>query len=134
MKPQKEGYTFVAEDEVPSTMPANDVTIKGAFTVNKYTLIYVVDEETIKTYEVEYGTAITAEAEPIKEGYTFSGWSAIPATMPANDVTVTGSFIINKYTLTYMVDGEEYKAYEVEYGTDIKAEIEPTKEGYTFSG
>ncbi len=30
--------------------------------------------------------------EPVKEGYTFSGWSEVPETMPAEDVTVTGSF------------------------------------------
>ena len=38
------------------------------------------------------GDAITPETEPTKEGYTFSGWSEIPATMPAHDVTVTGTF------------------------------------------
>ena len=53
---------------------------------------------------------------PMKEGYTFSGWSEIPETMPAQDVTVTGSFTINKYKLTYMVDGAEYKSYEIEFG------------------
>ena len=52
----------------------------------------MVDGETYKTYEVEYGTNITAEEEPTKEGYCFSGWSLIPTIMPANDVTVTGSF------------------------------------------
>ena len=39
----------------------------------------------------------TPEPEPTKEGYTFSGWSEIPETMPDHDVTVTGSFIVNKY-------------------------------------
>ena len=31
----------------------------------------------------------------MKKGYTFSGWSEIPETMPAHDVTVTGSFEID---------------------------------------
>ncbi len=60
-----------------------------------YTLTYVVDGEVYKTYEVEQGTTITPEATPSKNGYTFSGWSEIPATMPAKDVTVTGTFIPN---------------------------------------
>lgn len=133
-EPTKEGYTFSGWSEVPEMMPANDVTVTGTFAINKYTLTYKVDNEEYRTYEVEYGTAITPEAEPTKEGYTFSGWSEIPETMPANDVTVTGTFAVNKYTLTYKVDGEEYKSYVVEYSAAITPEAEPTKEGYTFSG
>ena len=132
--PTKEGYTFSGWSEIPETMPASDVTITGLFTINKYKLTYTLDGEEYKTAEVDYGTALTAEEAPVKEGYTFSGWSEIPETMPANDVTVTGTFTANKYKLTYMVDGEEYKSSEVDYGTAITEEAVPTKEGYTFSG
>ena len=99
-----------------------------------YTLTYIVDGVVYKTYVLEEGQAITPEANPSKEGYTFSGWSEIPETMPAKDVTVTGSFTINKYKLTYMVDGEVYKSYEIEYGAPITPEAVPIKEGYDFSG
>ncbi len=132
--PTKEGYTFSGWSEIPKTMPAKDVTITGTFTINKYKLIYKVDGSEYKTYEIEYGSSIVAESEPTKEGYTFSGWSEIPQTMPANDVTVTGTFTVNSYKLIYMVDGEVYKSYDVKYGTSITSEAEPTKEGYTFSG
>ena len=132
--PTKEGYTFSGWSEIPETMPAHDVTVTGTFTVNMYKLTYTVDGAEYKSYEVEYGTALTAETEPTKEGYTFSGWGEIPETMPAHDVTVTGTFKVNKYKLTYIVDGKEYKSSEVEYGAAITAEAEPTKEGYTFSG
>ena len=133
-EPTKEGYTFSGWSEIPETMPAKDVTVTGTFTVNKYKLTYTVDGAEYKTYEVNYGATITPEAEPTKEGYTFSGWSEIPETMPAQDVTVTGTFSINKYKLTYTVDGTEYKTYDVEYGATITAEAEPAKEGHTFSG
>ena len=132
--PTKEGYTFSGWSEIPETMPAKDVIIMGSFTVNKYTLTYKVDGDTYKTAEVEYCADITPEQAPTKEGYTFSGWSEIPETMPAKDVIVTGSFTVNKYNLTYKVDGETYKTAEVEYGADITPETAPTKEGYTFSG
>jgi len=52
----------------------------------------VVDGDVYKSSEIEYGATITPEPDPTKEGYTFSGWSDIPATMPAHDVTVTGTF------------------------------------------
>ena len=132
--PIKEGYTFSGWSEIPETMPAEDVTVTGKFTVNKYKLTYQVDDAEYKTIEVEYDTTITPEIAPTKEGYTFSGWSDIPETMPAQDVTVTGTFTINKYKLTYQVDDAEYKTIEVEYGTTITPEVAPTKDGYTFSG
>ena len=132
--PTKEGYTFSGWNEIPTTMPAKDVTITGTFSINKYKLIYKVDGADYKIYEIEYGATITVDATPIKEGYSFSGWSDIPATMPANDVTVTGTFVANKYKLIYQVNGADYKSYEVEYGAAITPEAAPTKEGYSFSG
>ena len=132
--PVREGFSFSGWSEIPETMPEYDVTVTGTFTVNKYKLTYIVDGEEYKSYELDFGTSLTPEAEPTKEGYSFSGWSEIPETMPAHDVTVTGSFTINNYKLTYIVDSEEYKSYEIEYGASITPEEEPVKEGYTFSG
>ncbi len=132
--PAKEGHTFAGWSETPETMPAKDVTVTGSYTVNQYTLTYKVDDAEYKKFTLDYGATITAEAEPTKEGHTFSGWSEIPATMPAKDVTITGSYTVNQYTLTYMVDNAEYKKVTLDYGTTITAEAEPTKEGHTFSG
>lgn len=131
--PTKEGYTFSGWGEVPKTMPAHDVTVTGTFTVNKYKLTYSVDGEEYKSYDIEYGSAITSETEPTKEGYTFSGWSEIPETMPANDVTVTGTFTINKYKITYIIDGEVYLTEEVEYGSMITPLNPSDHEGYDFA-
>jgi hypothetical protein len=132
--PTKEGYTFSGWSEIPETMPAKDVTVTGTFTINKYKLIYKVDGVEYKSYDVEYGASITPEAVPTKEGYTFSGWSWIPTQMPSEDVIITGTFTVNVYTLIYLVDGDEYKIYDVEYGAKIDPIAEPTKEGYSFSG
>ena len=132
--PTKVGYTFSGWSEIPKTMPDHDVTVTGTFTINSYKLIYKVDGEVVKSDDVEYGTTITPEENPTKEGYTFSGWSEIPETMPAHDVTITGTFSINSYKLIYTVDGQEYKSSTVQYGATITPETAPTKEGYTFSG
>ena len=55
-------------------------------------LIYMVDGEEYRSYEIEHGSAITPEPAPTKETYVFSGWSEIPETMPDHDVIVTGTF------------------------------------------
>ena len=132
--PTKEGYTFSGWSEIPETMPANDVTVTGTFSINNYNLIYKVDGEDYKIIPTEYNSAITPEAAPTKEGYSFSGWVGVPATMPAENVTVTGTFSINNYNLIYKVDGEDYKTVPTEYNSAITPEAAPTKEGFTFSG
>jgi len=132
--PTKEGFSFSGWSEIPEIMPDHDVTVTGSFIVNKYKLTYQINGEEYKTYEIEYGATITPEPEPTKEGYTFSGWSWIPSKMPAEDVVVTGSFTANKYKLTYMVDGSEYRVYNIECGSVITPEPAPFKDDYEFSG
>jgi uncharacterized repeat protein (TIGR02543 family) len=132
--PTKEGYTFRGWSTIPATMPAKDVTITGSYTINSYSLIYMVDGVEYKKVSVAYGSSITPEAAPTKEGYTFSGWSTIPTTMPAKDVTINGTFNVNYYTITYKVDGIVYKTMSVAYGSTLIPEPAPIKEGYIFSG
>ena len=132
--PKKEGYIFSGWGNEPTIMPANDVTVTGNFTLESYKLIYMVDNDVYKAIDVAYGTSITPIDSPTKEGCTFSGWSEIPSTMPAHDVIVTGAFTIGQYKLTYVIDGETYKVYSLNYDTAIIPETEPVKEGYTFSG
>ena len=131
--PTKEGYTFSGWSEIPETMPAHDVTVTGTFAINKYKLTYVIDGEEYKSYELEYGVKITPEPTPTKEGYTFLGWNEIPSTMPAHDVTVTGSFAVNKYTITYIIDHEVYMTQMVDYGSTIVPPAALEREGYDFA-
>ncbi len=130
----KEGYTFSGWSDIPEIMPAHDVVVNGTFTINKYRLIYMVDGKEYKSHDVVYNAVITQEPAPVKEGYTFSGWSGVPERMPAHDVTVTGTFAVNQYLLLYILDGKEYKTLEIDYGTMITPEPNPEQEGYTFSG
>ena len=130
----KVGYTFNWMDEIPAIVPANNITIKGAFTVNYYTVTYIVDGEVWATDSLAYGSEVVLRDEPTKEGYTFSGWSQVPTTMPANDISIEGTFYVNNYTVTYIIDGEVYEEATVEYGAVIELPSVPEKEGYTFSG
>jgi len=61
--------------------------------IPNFALTYMVDGVAYKSYKEEEGNSISPEPAPTKEGYTFSGWSEIPVTMPAQDVTVTGTFV-----------------------------------------
>jgi uncharacterized repeat protein (TIGR02543 family) len=136
--PTKEGYTFVGwEPALPTTMPAEDVTITAKWTINQYTITFNTDGgSSIAPITVDYGAAIIAPADPTKTGYTFAGWDKeIPTTMPAEDVTITAKWKVNKYTITYKVDGKIYGEVETyDFGTEISIRPVPIKEGYTFSG
>ena len=132
--PVKEGHTFVGWGNIDKTVPAHDVVYTAEYTVNSYRLIYEVDGESYHSEEIAFGTAITPLAAPQKEGKTFSGWSEIPATMPAHDVKVIGSFSLNSYMVKFVVDGKVVSETEMEYGAPIVAPEAPAKEGHTFVG
>ena len=132
--PVKEGYTFSDWQGLPETMPAHDVEVTGTFSINSYKAVFKIGDDVIDTKTIVYGDAVTAPEAPAKEGYMFAGWQNMPETMPAHDIEVIGSYTVNKYVLTYKVDGEEYKKVEVDFGTTITPEPNPVKEGYTFSG
>ena len=105
--------------------------------INQYTI--TVKPENGKadiTITQDYGTPITAPADPTREGYTFIGWDReIPTTMPAENMTITAQWEINRYTITfYTAGGSEIAPITQDYGTNIAAPADPTREGYTFIG
>ena len=136
--PTKEGHTFTGWDkEIPSTMPAENITIKAQWSVNAYKITFNTDGGSeVAPIEQNFGTAITAPADPTKAGYTFAGWDTeIPATMPAKNMTIKAQWTINEYTITFDTDGgSEVAPIKQNYNTAVIKPADPTKEGYTFAG
>ena len=93
--PTRKGYTFKGWDkEIPETMPAENMTVKAQWEINQYAITFDTNGGSeIAPITQDYGTAITAPADPTREGYTFIGWDkAIPTTMPAENITVTAQW------------------------------------------
>ena len=101
--PTKEGYTFTGWDNLPETMPAEDVAVSAVFTVNKYKVYYYLGDELYATQEVAYGAAITPPEVEDSDEYQFLGWQDVPATMPAHDISIYGTM---KSTSIAAVRGE----------------------------
>ena len=136
--PTREGYTFIGWDkEIPKTMPAENMTVTAKWEVNQYTIIFdTAGGSEIAPITQDYGTAITAPADPTREGYTFIGWDKeIPKTMPAHNMTIKAKWKVNQYTITFdTAGGSEIAPITQDYGTNITAPADPTREGYTFIG
>ena len=136
--PTKTGYTFIGwSPELPATMPAKVMTVIAQWRINQYTITFdTAGGSEVAPITQDYGTAINAPAAPTKTGYTFIGWdTAIPATMPAHNMTITAQWTINQYTITFdTAGGSEVAPITQNYGTTINAPAAPTKTGYTFIG
>ena len=150
--PTKEGHTFhgwtpaadVAniiriDDNGHFIMPAQDVLFNGTFTINQYNVIYKVGTEVVGTDVYNFDSDVAIRPVPTKEGYTFTGWKIGTADaenfkMPAHDVTIEGTFAINRYTVTYKVGTEVVGTDVYNFNSDVVIRPVPTKEGYTFSG
>ena len=91
--PSREGHTFSGWNELPKTMPTEDVVVSGYFTINIYKVYYYVGEELVHIAEVAYGEEIPAYAyETTDEDDEFMGWiGETYETMPAHDVTYTAN-------------------------------------------
>ena len=140
--PSRQGYQFTDWylDDTKydfNTAVTGNMTLTAKWTVNSYTITFDTDGgSAIDPITQDYGTAIIAPADPTREGYTFMGWDkAIPATMPAGDMTITAQWRINRYTVTFDTNGGSAVApITQDYGTAITAPADPTREGYTFMG
>ncbi len=146
--PSEAGYTFVgwykedactnawnfASDEVTGT-----TILYAKWTVNQYTITFNTNGgSAVASITQDYGSVVTAPANPTKEGYTFNVWlPAVPATMPIDGTTCVAQWTVNNYTISYDLAGGSVASvnptsYTIE--TTTFTLTNPTREGYTFAG
>ena len=101
--PTKEGYTFIGwyngESEWDFETPVTEnLTLTAKWQINQYTITFdTAGGSEVAPITQDYGTTITAPANPAKTGYTFAGWDkTIPSTMPAGDMTITARWTENR--------------------------------------
>ena len=109
---------------------------------NKYTVTYINEGVEYHKETLEYGSVVTSIQDPIKEGYTFTGWYNEnnqkvnhPITVTKN-ITLYSKYEINVYTVSFYHNNEKYvEDQKVNYGESaVKPSTDPTKEDYNFSG
>ena len=114
--PTLSGWTFKRWDpEVPSTMPAKDMTFTAVFERNPgtpdtpgttsssgttgttsskyYSATFIADGVVVSKISRLEGQALVPPADPVKPGYVFKGWDPeVPATIQPKDMTFTAVF------------------------------------------
>ncbi len=155
--PTREGYTFLGWSEYAdgsgtvceggaSYTFAEDhgnggcaVTLYAVWQTNQYTITFAnTGDSTIAPITQDYGAAITAPVDPEKRGHTFAGWDkAIPATMPAENVTITARWTPNVYVVTLHTNEGTVNSggvTEYTYGVGATLPTDITRPGYDFFG
>lgn len=106
-------------------------TLYAQWVINRYTITFdTVGGSEIAPITQDYGTQITAPADPTREGYTFMGWDKeIPTTMPAENITITAKWKdIEKLTGEIKISGNSWKAFlnNITFGLFFKGAQEVT--------
>lgn len=150
----REGYTFngwygnaqFTTEQVTGIAKGSHgkVTIFASFSINQYTISFETGGgTTVSEITQDYGTAVSAPAQPSKTGYEFVGWYEsdpselyVFTTIPARDVRLTAAWSLVTYDIIYNLDGGANGAnpsgYTIESATIELADA--TKRGYEFLG
>ena len=143
--PEKEGFAFQGwEEEVPSTMPAQNITLTAKWNENPadYTNYDIAvaaanakkaEDNYDKTYTEASRNALAAALAVDVSGKKLSEQGVVDAQTEAINAAVNGLEKMT-YNATFYVDGEEYRVVPTKVGEQIVAPEAPSKQGYTFTG
>lgn len=143
--PEKAGYAFQGwEEEVPSTMPAQNITLTAKWNENPadYTDYDIAvaaanakkaEANYDKTYTEASRKALDAALAEKVSGKKYSEQSVVDAAAKAINDAVA-SLEVMTYNATFYVDGAEYRVVPTKVGEQIIAPENPTKEGFVFTG
>lgn len=127
--PTREGYTFTGwvdkatglPTTVPTSMPANSITLVAQWKINQYTISFKTNGGTdIKPITQDYNTVIVKPEDPKRVGYTFNGWSAdIPERMPARNMEIEAYWVPNEVEISYDPNGGYVENIDTADPTDL---------------
>ena len=115
------------------------LTLYPVWSTNKYTITFdTAGGSEIAPITQEYGTNITAPADPTREGYTFIGWDReIPTTMPAENITLKARWKdIEKPTGEIIIGTNKWREFlnKLTFGLFFKDTQEVTINAFDNSG
>ena len=98
VNPTRTGYSFTGWD-VDFSNVVSDMTVTATYSINSYIVTFIdYDNTVLDTQVVNYGNPAIAPVDPIRVGYSFSGWDKDFSNITA-DLTITAQYSINSYAL-----------------------------------
>ena len=143
--PEKAGYAFQGwEEEVPSTMPAQNITLTAKWNENPadYTDYDIAvaaanakkaEANYDKTYTEASRKALDAALAVDVSGKKYSEQNVVDAATKAINDAIAALDLMT-YNATFYVDGAEYRVVPTKVGAQIVAPEAPSKTGYVFTG
>ena len=140
-----DGNSYIPGDAVSSDVE----TLTAKWEPLKYSVTLEPNGGVINNSITEYiygeGVVLPSASDMTKEGYTFGGWylnsdfSGSPVTnigaTDRGDKIYYAKWNINQYTITFDTDGgNDISSITQDYGSTVVKPLDPTKEGYTFTG
>ncbi|MBO7205318.1 MAG: InlB B-repeat-containing protein, partial [Candidatus Methanomethylophilaceae archaeon] len=121
--------------KVDNISTGESVELYAVWSVNTYRVQFTnTGDSIIDDIVASYGSLITAPDDPVREGYTFTGWDAeVPKTMPANDLVIGAGWSVNTYRIHFTNTGDSViHDIVMVYGSSITSPDDPVRKGYTF--
>ena len=130
-----------AAEQVEVDIIFNSLTVKGDF--DKFNVIVDKDNGDVEEIiERQYGSTVGEIAEPLKRGYKFIKWvdenneEVDKNTVVTSDINIKAIYEMVDYNIAYVLNGSSLlipnpNKYNIESNITL---MNPTKEGYTFTG
>lgn len=145
--PEVAGYRFIgwfdANNEAPETVPytGEDMIYTACYEACAYNVVFMNGEEVYETVTALYNDFISPpDVPPEKIGYTFQYWAEngtkcmFPLKVPVDGMILDAVYSVNKYKVTYYVDGVEVYSEFYEYGAPITPHVPEISDGNVFDG
>lgn len=130
--PERLGYTFVGWDKTIS-QAISPTSYTAQFQINTYSVTFMDwDDSIIKVQRVQFGGTAVAPSDPIRVGYTFTGWDK-PVTNISADTVINATYSTATYTVTWKADdGSTIKTEVVAHGVTVTPPTPSVIAGKTF--
>ncbi len=160
--PVREGHDFMSWNTAQNgggttwdfglnTVPAEDTTLFAQWQINSYSLSFDLqggDGAAPDPQLVVFGSTATAVPDPVKEGHSFVGWNTASdgsgnswnfatSTMPAAAVTLYAQWEVNRYNLTFHLNGgtgAPPESQSVPFSGLANPVPDPERIGFSFLG
>ncbi|WP_206911933.1 hypothetical protein IGL98_000668 [Enterococcus sp. DIV0840] len=125
-------------------MPASNLELYSRFSLQDYVVTFNNEGDESMTVNLPYQDLIEEPTEPVKKGYSFTGWYIAETggskwdfatdTVPARDLTLYARYTINQYTVEFDIDGIIEHSQTKNYQSFLDEPTEPKKVGHKFAG